>query len=286
MKKIAKILMVTLAMVLLLAVKPLSAEAAQKPVVKLNKSKVTMYEGAKFQLKQTGSAKTYSWWSNNQKVATVNSRGIVSGKRKGTATIVLKSGDQKVRCTVTVKGKLTSKQVAAKLEQQTKNFTNLTMSMYVDSIKYQNLVARIGLNKKEQVQYTKIMMIEMYITPEKIYTRNPMTNQWQYEKNTEGMDDDAFDMGEAIPKGATYKLLSNKTFNGIRCARLQVVDKKEGEKAVYYFDLVDYSLVGQLSEGEVLDGEDTKMLCVFDLKKTVKVPTSVVKNSVSANTYK
>ena len=41
--------------------------------------------------------------SSNKKVATVNSKGVVKGLRKGTATITVQSGSKKMTCKVTVK---------------------------------------------------------------------------------------------------------------------------------------------------------------------------------------
>lgn len=57
----------------------------------------------KFTLKVKGTTKTVKWSSNNKTVATVNSKGVVTGKKAGTATITAKYGTKKLRCRVTVK---------------------------------------------------------------------------------------------------------------------------------------------------------------------------------------
>ena len=41
--------------------------------------------------------------SSNKKVATVTSKGVVKGLKKGTATITVQSGSKKMTCKVTVK---------------------------------------------------------------------------------------------------------------------------------------------------------------------------------------
>ena len=44
-----------------------------------------------------------SWTTSNKKVATVTSKGVVKGLKKGTATITVQSGSKKMTCKVTVK---------------------------------------------------------------------------------------------------------------------------------------------------------------------------------------
>ena len=46
---------------------------------------------------------TLTWKSDNSAVATVDSKGIVTGKKPGTATISAQSGDRIATTTVTVK---------------------------------------------------------------------------------------------------------------------------------------------------------------------------------------
>ena len=46
---------------------------------------------------------TVKWTSSNKKVATVTSKGVVKGLKKGTATITAKAGKKVVKFKVTVK---------------------------------------------------------------------------------------------------------------------------------------------------------------------------------------
>ena len=82
------------------------AVALKKLTAAVNK-KVTVKKGKKAALKVTKTPVTAAgnvkWSSSNKKVATVSSRGVVKGKKKGTATITAKVGKKTVRFKVTVK---------------------------------------------------------------------------------------------------------------------------------------------------------------------------------------
>lgn len=76
---------------------------AQAATVSLNKTKATIYVGNTLTLKISGSKQTVKWSTNASKVATVSSKGVVTAKSKGTATITATVGNKKYKCTVTVK---------------------------------------------------------------------------------------------------------------------------------------------------------------------------------------
>lgn len=83
-----------------------------KPVtkIKLNKTKVTLKVGKTFTLKPTispgnATTKTVSYNSSNKNVATVNSKGKITAKKAGTATITVSANDasgKQATCKVTV----------------------------------------------------------------------------------------------------------------------------------------------------------------------------------------
>lgn len=76
-----------------------------RSTIKLNNSSVTLNKGKKFTLKATvnGSKETVKWSTSNKKVATVDRKGKVTAKGKGTCTITAACGSLKAKCRVTVK---------------------------------------------------------------------------------------------------------------------------------------------------------------------------------------
>ena len=74
----------------------------------MNKKSITIYVGQKYQLYTTvnGVRKNGKWKSSSTSVATVNSKGLVVGKKKGTTTVTATVGGKSVSCKVTVKNKI------------------------------------------------------------------------------------------------------------------------------------------------------------------------------------
>lgn len=96
--------------------------------IKLNASTKAIYNGKSFTLKATvnpknAAYKTVTFSSNNTRIATVNSKGVVVGKKPGTAYITVKAKDgsnKSARCKVIVK-----QQKATKLTISAKKTTTL-----------------------------------------------------------------------------------------------------------------------------------------------------------------
>lgn len=84
----------------LLAFSPLKAEAAG--TVKLNKTKLLLETGKKYQLKVKNTTNKVKWSSTDKKVVKVNSKGKVTAVAVGTAKITAKVKGKKYTCTVTV----------------------------------------------------------------------------------------------------------------------------------------------------------------------------------------
>ena len=76
------------------------------PIISLNKNKITLEVGQTYTLSATVLPKAYdklTWKSSNKAVATVTSKGKISAKSEGTASITLKTADGKnTSCKVTV----------------------------------------------------------------------------------------------------------------------------------------------------------------------------------------
>ena len=79
-----------------------NADAATK--YRLNKTTVNVITGKTVSLKvKNRGKKRVKWKSGNKKIATVTSKGVVKGIKKGTTTITVKSGKKSVIVKVTVK---------------------------------------------------------------------------------------------------------------------------------------------------------------------------------------
>lgn len=112
MKRMKKIAAILLTFVIIVSLFSVQAEAAK---VKLNKTKATIYVGKSITLKVKGTSKKVKWTSSNKKVATVSSKGKVTGKKKGTVKIKAKIGKKTYQCKVTVKKPIPVPKVAKKV---------------------------------------------------------------------------------------------------------------------------------------------------------------------------
>ena len=82
-------------------------KAVQLKKISVNKTKVTLKKGKTFKIVATKSPITaqdkVTFKTNNKKVATVNSKGVVKAKKAGKATITVKAGKKTKKVTITVK---------------------------------------------------------------------------------------------------------------------------------------------------------------------------------------
>ena len=107
MKRIKRVLSLTLVLASMFSVslEGNSLVANAKTKIQLNKKKVTLIVGNKTKLKLKNNKKKVKWSSSKRTVAIVSSKGVVTAKKKGTATITAKTGKKKYTCKVTVKAK-------------------------------------------------------------------------------------------------------------------------------------------------------------------------------------
>lgn len=105
-----------------------SVSQKQKASVSLNRSKLTLYVGKSSRLtaKIQGASKKVVWRSSKPSVASVTSKGLVKGKKAGTAVITAKANGKTAKCTVTVKRKNSSSQNKAG-STELSGLLNLTM---------------------------------------------------------------------------------------------------------------------------------------------------------------
>ena len=71
--------------------------------IEISKTKKTLFVGAEYNLKISGTNKKITWTSSNKKVATVSSKGRIKAKKKGTTEITANVGKQKLKCAIKVK---------------------------------------------------------------------------------------------------------------------------------------------------------------------------------------
>ena len=71
--------------------------------IKISKTNYTLSVGSTYKLKIKGTSKKVKWSTSNKKIATVNSSGKVTAKKKGTCTITGKVNGKKYTCKITVK---------------------------------------------------------------------------------------------------------------------------------------------------------------------------------------
>ena len=76
---------------------------------KLNRSKVKMYLGKSKTLRITGRIGKAKYRTSNRRVATVNSKGKITGKKKGKCIIIVKTNGITLKCKVTIKNPKLSK---------------------------------------------------------------------------------------------------------------------------------------------------------------------------------
>lgn len=81
--------------------RPSSNKPAPVPVI--SRKKAALYAGDTLTLKVSNSSAKVKWSSSKSSVATVNAKGKVSAKKKGTAVITALAGSKKLTCRVTVK---------------------------------------------------------------------------------------------------------------------------------------------------------------------------------------
>lgn len=78
-------------------------EVVQAASVKLSKSSLTLYVGKSATLKVNGTKSNVKWSSSNKSVATVTTKGKVTAKKAGSATITAKVSGKSLKCKVTAK---------------------------------------------------------------------------------------------------------------------------------------------------------------------------------------
>ena len=78
---------------------------------KLSKTSLSLDTGKSYTLKVAGTKQKITWSSSNKSVATVNSNGVITARKAGSAKITAKVGSKKFICNVKVKLIITDKEI-------------------------------------------------------------------------------------------------------------------------------------------------------------------------------
>ena len=92
-------LLIVLTVLMMLAALPITAMAATP---KLSKTRLELMKGATFKLKMKNTKDKVKWKSSKKSVATVSSKGVVTAKKKGNATITATVSGKSYKCKVYV----------------------------------------------------------------------------------------------------------------------------------------------------------------------------------------
>lgn len=115
-----------------------SNQTSTQKKIALNKKSVNLTVGQSVTLKLNHASGKVTWKTSKKSVATVNSKGVVKGKKKGTAKITAVNKGKKYTCKVTVKNP--SKSTLAKRAYNTYAKKNLKKSRYLGRrIKYYDI---------------------------------------------------------------------------------------------------------------------------------------------------
>lgn len=123
MKTLKRILtVVAFCFALALLATPMQSEAAPK----LSKKKLTIGIGEKATLTVKKNKKKVKWSSSAKKVASVNQKGVVTGKAAGKTVITAKVGKKSLKCNVTVKSLLSANKTVVRMKMGEKATVKIT----------------------------------------------------------------------------------------------------------------------------------------------------------------
>ncbi len=142
------LVLLTFTLTLLLAL-AIPAGAASK--VRLNASKKTLCVGRTLTLRVKGTSRKVTWKSSRTSVAKVSSKGKVTAKKAGKATITAKVGRKKLKCVITVKN-----HAYGKADKSGK--AKCSRCKAVKQVKKQSAPALVPLKKLNRYTYFKKYM--------------------------------------------------------------------------------------------------------------------------------
>lgn len=134
--------------------------SAENKVMTISSNTATITAGQKKTLKVTDAPGTVKWKSSKTSVATVSSKGVVTAKKAGKATITATSGDQKITCKVTVKKNQYS---YTKLSMNNAYTGYVTLSAHKAYYKNGKIVCNFNIVNKTMRKVTKFKYITITV---------------------------------------------------------------------------------------------------------------------------
>lgn len=103
---------------------------------KLSKKKITIYVGHTGKLKVNNARKKVKWTSSKKQIAAVSSKGVVKGKKAGSAVITAAAGNKKWTCKVTVRNNVSVSKGAIKILPGKSKKVNIKIQKDVFDIRF------------------------------------------------------------------------------------------------------------------------------------------------------
>ncbi|QHQ61406.1 hypothetical protein Ana3638_11990 [Anaerocolumna sedimenticola] len=241
MKKFLSVLMTFIILIALAA----PVQTANAATIKLNKSKATILVGSSVTLKLTGTTKAAKWSTSNKKIATVSTKGVVKGMKKGTANITAAINGKKYTCKITVNEKTVTVTVTNMLNNdaitkylgtikfsKTKLNDDYTTTYTMTTVQQKDILNFLTENFKTSLSDNLLPYYEA-ITVNKDFTYFVSTvDKNEYQKNVEN---------DPTALGLFIWSSGYQQFNGIKDADIKflidIVDKDTGKK----FDTINLS---------------------------------------------
>lgn len=141
------------------------SEPAPEITIKLNRGTLTLPEQQIRQLtaEVQGTSESVTWTSSNEKVAVIDSNGVITALKEGTTTISAKVGPKTATCTLTVSGQLGDvdgdKDITAyDAYKALEGSVNITLGVSVD----EQTILRSDVNKNEKLEAEDAYKILQY----------------------------------------------------------------------------------------------------------------------------
>ena len=219
-----------LSLLLIMFIVVLSLQITAFAGVKLSSKSISLSVGDTVKLSVKGTKKKAKWSSSNNKVATVNQSGSVTGKSSGKAVVTAKVGNKKYKCTVTVKGSQStpsgtpSQRNAIEKAKSYLRFSAFSAEGLVDQLEFEGFsesdaryaISHLNVNWNDQA----VKKAKSYLNTS-AFSKTGLQGQLEFEKFTEAEAEYAINnitvdwYDQAYKKAREYLRYSSFTRSGL-----------------------------------------------------------------------